>query len=138
MKRKSAVIISIVCIAGLMFILLFQKSSESEVDNIMNTDKHFKFPPGIPSDPGEAGKRTLEGTDSDHDGLRDDLQRWIYARFPNDPKKRNALKQNAITYQRKLFLKHDSSDMEQFNRMEEKATRCLFDVFSNPDDAYNE
>jgi len=32
---------------------------------------------GLPADPGEAGKATLTGIDSDNDGVRDDLQRYI-------------------------------------------------------------
>jgi hypothetical protein len=31
----------------------------------------------VPPDPGEAGKQTLEGIDSDNDGVHDDVQRWI-------------------------------------------------------------
>lgn len=31
----------------------------------------------LPPDPGVAGKQTLQGTDSDKDGVRDDLQRYI-------------------------------------------------------------
>ena len=31
----------------------------------------------LPPDPGEAGKRTIEGIDSDGDGVRDDVQRFI-------------------------------------------------------------
>lgn len=34
-------------------------------------------PFSLPPDPGEAGKQTLEGIDSDRDGVRDDVQRWI-------------------------------------------------------------
>lgn len=32
---------------------------------------------GLPPDPGEDGKITLEGIDLDGDGVRDDIQRWI-------------------------------------------------------------
>ena len=31
----------------------------------------------LPPDPGEAGKLTIDGIDSDKDGVRDDVQRWI-------------------------------------------------------------
>ncbi len=34
-------------------------------------------PAGLPTDPGEEGKLTIAGIDSDNDGLRDDVQRWI-------------------------------------------------------------
>jgi hypothetical protein len=114
------------------------KKFESKVDQIMNADQGFNFPAGFPPDPGEAGKKTLEGIDSDHDGVRDDIQRWIYARFPNDQKKRTTLKQLAINYQSKLVLKHDKIEMEKKLRRGAKATECLFEVFSDPDEAYGE
>ncbi|MFI5421009.1 MAG: hypothetical protein ACHQ1H_08585, partial [Nitrososphaerales archaeon] len=107
-------------------------------DQIMNIDKGFKFPPGFPLDPGEAGKKSLEGIDSDHDGLRDDIQRWIYARFPKDPKKRGALRQDATITQKMLLLTHDSNELEKMKKLGEKASTCLFETFSDPDEAYNE
>lgn len=130
--------IGLIGLIALVIGLFWLKKPSSAVDQIMNADQGFHFPPGFPPDPGEAGKRTLEGINSDHDGLRDDLQRWIYARFPNDPKKRAALKQWAIHYQKTLFLKHNKSDMEEDSKRGEKASRCLFDTFSDPDEAYDE
>lgn len=45
----------------------------------------------IPPDPGEASKTTLEGIDSDNDGLRDDVQREIIFLSPESEKMRMAL-----------------------------------------------
>ena len=104
----------------------------------MTADKGFNFPSGFPPDPGEAGKKSLEGIDSDHDGLRDDIQRWIYARFPNEPKKRATLKQLAIIHQKMLFLTLDSKEIDLALSRSEKASRCLFDTFSDPLEAYDE
>lgn len=53
----------------------------------------------LPPDPGEEGKQTLLGLDSDSDGVRDDIQRYIYYAHPNDEKIRVALTQIAIEYQ---------------------------------------
>jgi hypothetical protein len=36
----------------------------------------------LPPDPGEAGKQTMLGIDSDGDGIRDDVQRYIYLTYP--------------------------------------------------------
>lgn len=47
----------------------------------------------LPPDPGEAGKATLAGIDSDNDGVRDDVQRWIVINYPNSQKTRAALVQ---------------------------------------------
>lgn len=49
----------------------------------------------LPPDPGEVGKATLEGIDSDHDGIRDDVQREIMFLAPESTKKRDALIQIA-------------------------------------------
>jgi hypothetical protein len=106
------------------------KKTVSKVDKILKADQGFQFPPGFPPDPGEAGKKTLEGIISNQDGLRDDIQRWIYARFPNEPKKRAALKQMAINYQENLLLKLDQKLLEEDIRKSSKAIACLYQVFS--------
>ncbi len=54
---------------------------------------------GLPPDPGEAGKQTLLGIDSDGDGIRDDVQRYIYLTYPGEPKVQAALIQFANEYQ---------------------------------------
>lgn len=48
-------------------------------------------------DPGEEGKKTLTGIDSDQDGIRDDIQIWIDSKFPESrsPSTNKALKQKA-------------------------------------------
>lgn len=38
--------------------------------------------PCLPPDPGEAGKATIAGIDSDNDGVRDDVQRLLAVRWP--------------------------------------------------------
>jgi hypothetical protein len=62
----------------------------------------------LPPDPGEEGKATLAGIDSDNDGVRDDLQRWIALTYPNSAKTRAALTQNAKAMQQFLFNAPDS------------------------------
>ncbi len=77
--------------------------------------------PGLPPDPGEAGKKTLEGIDSDHDGVRDDVQRWIALSYRNGSQKQEAaLRQMAIAYQRHIGgdeshqQLHDAADCVSF------------------------
>lgn len=53
--------------------------------------------------PGKAGNLTLEGIDSDGDGVRDDVQRWINTAFAGSEKKRRALKQFA-KYKQSLLI----------------------------------
>jgi hypothetical protein len=56
---------------------------------------NIAYAANLPSDPGEAGKVTLAGIDSDNDGVRDDVQRWIALTYPNSEKVRSALTQEA-------------------------------------------
>jgi len=49
--------------------------------------------PNLPPDPGEAGKATVQGIDSDHDGVRDDVQRYIALGYPSSARTRSVLRQ---------------------------------------------
>jgi hypothetical protein len=49
----------------------------------------------LPPDPGDSGKATLEGIDSDGDGVRDDVQRYIALTYPTSGRTRLALRQHA-------------------------------------------
>jgi hypothetical protein len=53
----------------------------------------------LPPDPGEAGKLTLAGIDSDHDGIRDDLQRYIALTYSSSTPTMGALRQATIAVQ---------------------------------------
>lgn len=56
----------------------------------------------LPPDPGEAGKATTAGIDSDGDGVRDDVERWIALTYPDSARIRAALTQEAKVYQTEL------------------------------------
>lgn len=56
----------------------------------------------LPPDPGIEGKETLLGIDSDNDGVRDDIQRYIHLTYPQEEKVRLALFQIAKNYQELL------------------------------------
>ncbi len=61
----------------------------------------------LPPDPGKEGKETLLGIDSDSDGIRDDIQRYIYFTYPKDEKVRLALSQTARVFQELLLSPKD-------------------------------
>lgn len=80
----------------------------------------------LPPDPGEAGRETLLGIDSDLDGVRDDVQRYIYSTYPDDEKVRLALTQIAMEYQGILS---DADDRDAAFRHATRMSRhgeCLF------------
>lgn len=63
----------------------------------------------LPPDPGEEGKKTLLGIDTDGDGVRDDIQRYIYFTYPDDKKLRLGLTYYAREFQGML---KDANDLE--------------------------
>ena len=63
----------------------------------------------LPPDPGAEGKKTLLGIDTDGDGVRDDIQRYIYLTYPDDKKLRLGLTYYAIEFQGVL---KDANDRE--------------------------
>ncbi len=62
--------------------------------------------PELPDDPGEVGKETLAGIDADGDGVRDDVQRYIFRVYAEDDLKRKAMLQFAKNYQERLAIAH--------------------------------
>jgi len=88
----------------------------------------------LPPDPGEAGKATLEGIDSDSDGVRDDVQIAIHDRYPTDELTRNALTQQAIALQ-DAVVTGNSSDVNAMNQASKSvidAIDCLHESVTNP------
>ena len=80
----------------------------------------------LPPDPGEEGKLTLLGIDSDGDGVRDDIQRYIYFTYPDDEKLRLGLTYYAKEFQGVLA---DADDREAVYNYAIKMARhgeCLF------------
>ncbi len=80
---------------------------------------------GLPPDPGEAGKQTLAGVDSDHDGVRDDVQRYIAQTYSNSEKTRAALTQDAKVVQSELLDANSKQLSMQHSDEEDKAASCL-------------
>jgi hypothetical protein len=80
----------------------------------------------LPPDPGEEGKKTLLGIDTDGDGVRDDIQRYIYFTYPDDKKLRLGLTYYAKEFQGVL---KDANDREAAYDHAIKMTRhgeCLW------------
>lgn len=88
---------------------------------------------GLPPDPGETGKATLAGIDSDSDGVRDDVQRYIALTYPGSEKNRAALTQYAKSEQAALLDAGNREASIAHSREAQRAIECLF--FVRPDDA---
>ena len=90
---------------------------------------------GLPPDPGEAGEATLEGIDSDGDGVRDDIQRFIALNHPNSARTRGALTQYATAMQQALLDADDKTNSIEHARESGHAIDCLYHIRS--DDAFD-
>lgn len=100
------------------------------------------LPEGYPEHPGEAGKETLEGIDSDGDGVRDDIKIEIFYAYPDDPVARAALEQEAKAFHSALLAGaiQDESAREKASleaRYEiAKSIKCVFNsVFTGDEEA---
>lgn len=91
--------------------------------------------PGIlPPDPGAEGKASLEGVDSDGDGVRDDVQLAIHDRYPDNEAGRNALAQKARALQAAVIAgaSADENEMHRVSRSVIAAVDCLHESLENP------
>lgn len=84
-------------------------------------------PFALPPDPGEAGKATLEGIDSDHDGVRDDIQRYIAYTYTPFPETQAALRQYSIAFQHALL----SSETQAASRDAKHYTYLAWDCIKH-------
>ena len=91
-------------------------------------------PFALPPDPGDAGKATLEGIDSDNDGVRDDVQRWIGMNAYPTESGRAALTQYAKAMQR-LLISSDETTAVEAAQATTDATACFQFIRWSDDDA---
>ena len=91
-------------------------------------------PPGggdqLPPDPGEAGKATLTGVDSDGDGLRDDIQRYIALTYPDSQKTRAALRQYTFALNKVMLESPDEESALNNTELIHRASECLWYIHS--------
>lgn len=87
----------------------------------------------VPPDPGEAGKQTLEGIDSDNDGVRDDIQRWIVVNYLDSEKRRAALRQYVKIDQFFLVDADDKALSRMHAEERQRASICAYYVFDFED-----
>ncbi len=79
----------------------------------------------LPPDPGEAGKATLAGIDSDNDGVRDDIQRYIAFTFPDSARVRAAASDYAKKVQETFFIGEDRVKAVNLAAVLGRARQCI-------------
>lgn len=90
---------------------------------------------GLPPDPGEEGLLTIEGIDSDSDGVRDDVQISIAKHYPDNAKAKQALMQLAKGLQ-EGFISFDQNNTQGLNNAVLKivsAAKCISFESTTPD-----
>jgi hypothetical protein len=78
----------------------------------------------LPPDPGAAGTTTIAGIDSDNDGIRDDVQRFIVINHSDDDNKKNALMEVATRTQKSLTSATKNEAIQTAEQID-RATECL-------------
>lgn len=92
-------------------------------------------PSNLPPDPGENGKLTLEGIDSDADGVRDDVQRYIVLTYPDSIETQRALRQHTKALQAFILQAYNKDQALNNATKVNRAIECIFAVSHNDNDA---
>jgi len=85
----------------------------------------------LPPDPGPAGDATLEGVDSNGNGIRDDIERWIYLTYPDSEKLRRALIQEYYPLQNMIIHGQQQNRDAVYDDMIalQRSSECLYYVY---------
>ena len=87
----------------------------------------------LPPDPGDAGLVTVEGIDSDGDGVRDDVQRFIALEYSESAKVKAALTQIAVSMQDQLFAGSSKQRSLAVASGTMRAMECLMSIQTSMD-----
>lgn len=68
---------------------------------------------------------TVGGVDSDNDGIRDDVQRWINETYSSQPNVKLAMKQYAVAFQQKLLTVDNKEQNIRMTYLAFEASDCL-------------
>lgn len=85
----------------------------------------------LPPDPGELGKLTIEGIDSDSDGVRDDLQRYIAIKYQSSEKLRRIMTEMAKADQDFIKNHTDKTLVLEVVEQRNKHISCLYYIDPN-------
>ena len=84
----------------------------------------------MPPHPGEEGKKTLEGIDSDGDGIRDDIEIYIASEYHNNPELHEALNRYAISKLKILVMSENEGFVLQEDQQSQRAIGCVYHLLS--------
>ncbi len=131
-------LIGAVLITGVLLVIAGCKYSSS---GSSSTPPTAQEPPGLPPDPGPAGKTTLAGVVTNSYGVRDDVYRYIAINHQDSAKVRAALMQFAAVAQSRILDATDKQKSIQHGDESIRAIRCLVYITGSVQketDLYNE
>lgn len=100
------------------------KSQQDEAASVAFIN--FEIDPSLEvADPGEEGKKTLTGIDSDNDSVRDDVQRWINETYSFKASTKSALRQMAVSMNKSLEYSNNKNLSNQHSHDIGYAIDCL-------------
>jgi hypothetical protein len=112
---------SLITTALLLVSIMINGCSQSDGNSTSTTNQVLVIDGyTLPPDPGEAGKETLLGVDSNDNGVRDDVERWIYTTY-DKPIERAVQMQSAKAYQ--IVINEPEKALENLPVMQ-AATAC--------------
>lgn len=86
----------------------------------------------LPPDPGESGKATLAGIDSNNDGVRDDLEREIVYMYPKNEEVRRVLRAMVKTGQEVITTEGDHDHFMRLKINYLSLMNCSFSLVFGP------
>lgn len=107
----------------------------STLPQTLKTSVTFAVVP-LPPDPSEAGKATIAGIDSDGDGVRDDIQRYIALSYPNSERTRAGLTQYAKVQETFLIQANNKTGAISAARTRDGAKACLYYILGVSDQSF--
>lgn len=131
MKSKTTRYAFIVSAVLALSVTLFIAGCKYSSSGSSSTSSTTQEPPGLPPDPGPAGKTTLGGIITNPDGIRDDIYRYIVINHQDSERVREALFQYARVMQNALLDADDKQKSVTHGEEISKASECLTYVLGN-------
>ncbi|MCK6594950.1 MAG: hypothetical protein L6Q33_07100 [Bacteriovoracaceae bacterium] len=85
----------------------------------------------VPMPDPKKNNATIAGVDTDNDGIRDDVQRWINEEFGDQPKVKMAMREAAILRQQSFLNVDDKNASILISKKRLDSNLCLYSIVGN-------
>lgn len=114
-----------------VFYLFDQDKTDAQVEKIHNTKLTMDDVLGVnlPADPGAEADKTVQGIDSNNNGIRDDVEVAIFKAYPDSAKTRAVLLQYSLALQMETTQPFvNTVNATEVVREEDRADSCVADT----------